>query len=190
MRPGSISGKYRNKASQTESLFLLRAISIAVFVAAVGVTNAACPARNRDGTQAGNELVKFAMDAVNKFFPYQEGWETAYDAAFSKDLKASFNATAFTFDTFKALYGGVYSALTTTYQGTFVHGFLTVVGVPNANDLGGFVTLTGWEGGYVGGNGGRHVNTTDGSYVVISQAADCSRKIVEFRESSNLGSYN
>ncbi|KAI1417875.1 hypothetical protein F5Y13DRAFT_199020 [Hypoxylon sp. FL1857] len=164
--------------------------SIAVFIFAfVGITNAACPPRIADGDQAGNEVAEFAKNSVNKFFPYQDGWEAAYDAAFSKDLKASFNATTYTFDTFKQLYSAIYSSLTRTYQSTFNHGFLTVVGVPNAHDTGGFVTLTGWEGGYVGGAGGRFVNTTDAAYAVVAQTDDCGRKIVEFRESSNLGSY-
>lgn len=64
-----------------------------------------------------------------------------------------------------------------------------MIGVPNAGDIGGFVTLTGWEGGFVGGAGGRFVNTTDAAYAVVAQTEDCGRKIVEFRESSNLGSY-
>ncbi|KAI0900654.1 hypothetical protein F4806DRAFT_491545 [Annulohypoxylon nitens] len=155
----------------------------------LGATSATCPARVADGIQAGDEVAQFVTDAVNDFFPYQDGWESAYDAAFSTDLKASFNATAHTFDTFKQLYSAVYTSLTKTYQGTFDHGFLTVIGVPNAGDIGGFVTLTGWEGGFVGGAGGRFVNTTDAAYAVVAQTEDCGRKIVEFRESSNLGSY-
>ncbi|OTA65326.1 hypothetical protein K449DRAFT_403918 [Hypoxylon sp. EC38] len=122
--------------------------SIAVFTFTLtGIANATCPPRVSDGDQAGSEVADFVKDAVNNFFPYKDGWETAYDAAFSTDLKASFNATSYTFDTFKQLYSAIYGSLTKTYQGTFDHGFLTVVGVPNANDIGGFVTLTGWEGG-------------------------------------------
>ncbi|KAI0381676.1 hypothetical protein F5Y04DRAFT_65714 [Hypomontagnella monticulosa] len=164
--------------------------SAAFIFSLIAIANSACPPRVGDGIQAGNELAKFATDAVDAFFPYREGWEAAYDTAFSSDLKASFNTTAYTFETFKALYGAIYVSLIRTYQGTFDHGFLTVVGVPNANDIGGFVTMTGWEGGYVGGSGGRFVNTTDAAYAVIAQTEDCGRKIVEFRETSNLGSYN
>ncbi|OTA97238.1 hypothetical protein M434DRAFT_27074 [Hypoxylon sp. CO27-5] len=166
-----------------------RSIAVCTFTL-TGIANATCPPRVADGDQAGSEVADFVKDAVNNFFPYKDGWETAYDAAFSTDLKASFNATSYTFDTFKQLYSAIYGSLTKTYQGTFDHGFLTVVGVPNANDIGGFVTLTGWEGGYVGGAGGRLVNTTDAAYAMIAQTEDCGRKIVEFRESSNLGSYN
>ncbi|XXG97947.1 hypothetical protein Hte_004263 [Hypoxylon texense] len=108
----------------------------------VGVTSAASPARAMDGIQAGIEAAEFVTDAV------------AYDEAFGPDSKASFNATSYTFDTFKALYSVIYISLTTTYRDTFDHGFLTVVGAPNASDRGGFVALTGWEGGCVNGAGG------------------------------------
>ncbi|KAI1095272.1 hypothetical protein F5B19DRAFT_489404 [Rostrohypoxylon terebratum] len=84
----------------------------------LGATNAACPARATSGFQATDEVAH-------------------------TDLKASFNATAYTFDAFKQQYNAVYTSLTRTYQGTCDHGFLSVGGVPSSGDFGGFVALTG-----------------------------------------------
>jgi hypothetical protein len=149
-------------------------------------TDAACPARNPDGTAAGNELATWAQDQIDAFFPFQEGWEAGYDVTFATDLHATFNATVYTFDTFKAIYAYIYPLIQQDYKGTFVHGFTSVVGVPNAADKGGFVTLTAWEGGHYGGAGGRLINATDAAYMVIRQEANCSLKITEFRETTNL----
>lgn len=46
--------------------------------------------------------------------------------------------------------------------------------------------LTGWEGGYIGGDVNNVYNATQGSFGVIEEQEDCSLKIVEWRESSNL----
>lgn len=66
---------------------------------------------------------------------------------------------------------------------------MSVVGVPNAGDVGGFVYMTGWQGGYILGDESRLLNTTDAAFMVIKQEKNCERKIVEFREASNLGRF-
>jgi hypothetical protein len=127
-------------------------------------------------------LAGWFTDAVDSFFPYQDGWEAAYDESFSPDVVATFNATKYDFDSFKQLYSAFYPVLNEDFQGTFEHGFISVIGVPNQNDIGGFVTAIGWEGGFDG-----KVNTTDAVFAVVSEV-DGARKITEFRETSNLGS--
>ncbi|KAJ3562177.1 hypothetical protein NPX13_g8659 [Xylaria arbuscula] len=163
--------------------------SLGLLVAGAGLVSAACPARIEDGIAAGKDLAQWAQDSINAFFPFQDGWQDAYDVAFSPDVHATFNATVFTFDTFKAAYESFYPLLSKGFGGTFEHGFLSAIGVPNTADNGGFVTVTGWEGGYIGGEGGALLNTTDAAYIVIAETEDCERRIVEFRETSNLGSF-
>lgn len=68
-----------------------------------------------------------------------------------------------------------------------VHGFLTTVAVPNTANTGGFVYVTGWQGGLLGGDESKPVNVTDAAFAVVAEGADCERTIVEWRESSNLG---
>ncbi|KAI0502833.1 hypothetical protein F5B22DRAFT_44290 [Xylaria bambusicola] len=158
-------------------------------VAGACLTSAACPPRIEDGIRAGEDLAQWAQESINAFFPFQDGWQDAYDIAFSPDVYATFNATVFTFDTFKAAYESFYPLLNGGFAGTFEHGFLSAVGVPNGSDNGGFVTVTGWQGGHIGGVGGPLLNVTDAAYMIITETEDCERKIVEFRESSNLGKF-
>lgn len=68
------------------------------------------------------------------------------------------------------------------------HGYLAVVAVPNLdNTRGGFVTLTGWEYGLRFGNPELPYNRTNAAFSVIQEDDDCQLKIVEWRETSNLG---
>ncbi|TRX93460.1 hypothetical protein FHL15_005735 [Xylaria flabelliformis] len=162
---------------------------IGLTIAGTSLTMAACPPRIEDGIKAGDDLARWAQDSINAFVPFQDGWQEGFDVAFSTDVHATFNATVFTFDTFKTAYEGFYQLLNGGFAGTFEHGFLSAVGVPNAADNGGFVTVTGWQAGYIGGAGGRLINTTDAAFVVIAETENCERKIVEFRETSNLGRF-
>lgn len=106
------------------------------------LASAACPARIEDGIKAGEDLAQWVQDSIDAFFPFQDGQQEVYDVAFSPNVHAIFNATVFTFDTFKAAYESFYPLLSEGFGGTFEHGFLSVIGVPNAADNGGFVTLT------------------------------------------------
>jgi hypothetical protein len=159
-------------------------------LAAALPANTSCPPRNPDGIAAGDELAQWAKDRVYEFFPYQANWETGYDVTYSKDLYATFNGTVCNFETFKGIYKRVYPLLSDGFAGTFKHGFLSVVAVPNAGDRGGFVTMTGWEGGFMGGDKNRPLNTTDAAFMVIREEEDCSRKVIEMREISNLGKFS
>ncbi|KAI0448425.1 hypothetical protein F5B21DRAFT_510151 [Xylaria acuta] len=162
---------------------------VGLTVAGASLALAACPPRVGDGIKAGDDLAQWAQDSINAFFPFQDGWQEAFDVAFSTDVHATFNATVFTFDTFKTAYENFYQLLNGGFGGTFEHGFLSAIGVPNAADNGGFVTVTGWEGGHIGGAGGPLLNTTDAAFIVIAETESCERKIIEFREISNLGKF-
>ncbi|KAI9652623.1 MAG: hypothetical protein M1821_008342 [Bathelium mastoideum] len=124
---------------------------------------------------------------LSDFFPYPANgaWDVAFDVAFSETVLASFNQSHLDFDGFKALY----RSFNTTIGATFVefdHGFMTTVGVPNLNgDKGGFMYATGWEGGKT--LTGMDVWFADAAFAVV-QEIDGERKIVEFRESSNIPS--
>ncbi|TGJ80992.1 hypothetical protein E0Z10_g7781 [Xylaria hypoxylon] len=155
-------------------------------VAGASLTLATCPPRTEDGIKAGDDLAQWAQNSINAFFPFQDGWQEAFDVAFSPDVHATFNATVFTFDTFKTAYEGFYQLLNGGFGGTFEHGYFSILGVPNAADNGGFVTATGWEGGHIGGAGGRLVNATDAVFMVVAETESCERKIIELRETSNL----
>lgn len=121
------------------------------------------------------------------FFPYPANgdWSSAYDSFFSTSLLASFNGTRYDFAGFKALYTSFNASIDRNFL-EFRHGFLTVVGVPNSNDKGGFAYATGWEGGKT--VIGTDLWFTDATYAVIEEDASGygGRKIVEFREASNI----
>ena len=150
---------------------------------------ASCPRRDPDGIAAGQDLIEWTKEQVTAFFPYEEGWGTAYDKAFSPNVFATFNHTHFDFTTLKQAYSSFVPLLHTGFAGTFSHGFISAVGVPNAVDRGGFVTLTGWEGGFLRGDPERLYNVTDAAFIVVEEGDDCERKIIEFRETSNLGNF-
>ncbi|KAI0424105.1 hypothetical protein F5Y09DRAFT_353839 [Xylaria sp. FL1042] len=152
---------------------------VGITIAGTSLTLAACPSRIEDGIQAGNDLAQWAQDSINAFFPFQDGWQDAFDVAFSPDVHA----------TFKTAYEGFHQLLNGGFDGTFEHGFLSAIGVPNAVDNGGFVTVTGWEGGHIGGAVGPLLNTTDAAFIIIEETENCEGKIVEFREISNLGKF-
>lgn len=86
----------------------------------------------------------------------------------------------------KRVYSAVYPVLSGRFRGKFTHGFISIVGVPNANNTGGFVAATGWEGGYVDDTDWLY-NTTDAAFAVLTEQPDCRLLITEMREISNLG---
>lgn len=120
------------------------------------------------------------------FFPYPANgaWDTAYDAAFSRDVLASFNQTRFDFDGFKALYTSFNTTIGQTFK-DFQHGFLKTLGVPSSSgDKGGFVYLSGWEGGLTALD--TEAWFEDATFAVVEETADGGRTITEFREASNI----
>jgi hypothetical protein len=140
--------------------------------------------RSRNVPMAQDLLSNIPM--IEGFFPYPANgdWPTAFDTAFSTDVLASFNQSRFDFDGFKDQYKAFNQTIGLAFK-TFDHGFLTVVGVPNSNgDKGGFVYVTGWEGGEV--VTGQTVWYEDATFAVVKDVGNGVRKIIEFRESSNI----
>lgn len=99
-------------------------------------------------------------------------------------MLASFNQTRYDFAGFKALYTSFNTTLGQNFQ-DFQHGFIKTLGVPNSDGgKGGFVYLSGWEGGVTAL--GTEVWFEDATFAVVEETADGGRKIVEFREASNI----
>ncbi|CAG9942255.1 unnamed protein product [Clonostachys rosea f. rosea IK726] len=145
-----------------------------------------CKPRNPDGYAASDELAAWIGKAVDDFYPFRDTWASAYDASFAPNLSATFNATKFDFNTLRAAYGSFLPKLQGQYAGTFGHGYYSVVAVPHASDRGGFVYITGWAGGYIDGDADRLYNVSHAAFGVVEQQEDCSIKIAEWRESSNM----
>lgn len=121
------------------------------------------------------------------FFPSPEnkGWVLAYDLAFRWDLLASFNQTRLDFGGLKGLYAGFNATIGAHFQG-FEHGFLRTVAVPSAGGgKGGFVYLTGWEGGVLDATNSP-VWFEDATFAVVEETAGGRRIITEWREASNI----
>ena len=67
----------------------------------------------------------------------------------------------------------------------FKHGYINVLGIPNINgDKGGFVYMIGWGCGFQT-RVKRDVYFTNAAFAVVKEE-EGERKIVEFRESSNI----
>ncbi|CAH0032633.1 unnamed protein product [Clonostachys rhizophaga] len=166
---------------------LLQPIALAALAAFTGPAAAAdCEPRNPDGIAAGDELIAWIQTAVHEFIPIEDSWSEGFDRAFSTELVATFNATMYNFGSLRGLFGAFHPRILERYAGTFTHGYFSAIGVPHATNRGGNVYLTGWEGGYIGGDVNNVYNATQGSFGVIEEQEDCSLKIVEWRESSNL----
>ncbi|VUC31228.1 unnamed protein product [Clonostachys rosea] len=165
---------------------LFQSITLAALALTGSAAAADCEPRNPDGIAAGDELIAWIQEAVHEFIPIEDTWSEGFDRAFSTNLVATFNATKLNYETLRGAFEAFHPRIVERYAGTFAHGYFSAVGVPHANDRGGNVYLTGWEGGYIGGDVNNVYNATQGSFGVIEQQEDCSLKIVEWRESSNL----
>lgn len=120
------------------------------------------------------------------FYPYPENgdWPTARDAAFSKDIKFTFNDTHYNYEGSLELYHSFNKTLGKSFA-PFKHGFINTLGIPNTNgDKGGFVYMIGWAGG-MHRLAKRSLYFTNAAFAVIKDSHG-KREIVEFRESSNI----
>ncbi|RYP55685.1 hypothetical protein DL771_012426 [Monosporascus sp. 5C6A] len=80
-------------------------------------------------------------------FPLNGAWDVAYDAAFSRDLLASWNETKFDFDGFKVLYTSSNETIGRNLV-NFRHAFIRTLGLPSSSGgRGGFVYLTAGKAG-------------------------------------------
>ncbi|KAF1996967.1 hypothetical protein P154DRAFT_442098 [Amniculicola lignicola CBS 123094] len=134
------------------------------------------------------QLKAWAECAVNGFFPFPANgaWDKEFARVFSKDLRATFNATTHSYDTWLSLYQTFNHSLVVFTP--FNHGFTSVVAIPDsANPKGGFVSMNGWEGGYHS-LAKKDLWYSDTAFAVIEVDAQGKRKIVEFREATNMPS--
>jgi hypothetical protein len=111
-------------------------------------------------------------------------WEGGHARSFSKDLRFTFNDTHYDFDGSLRLYKTFNASLEKAFA-PFNHGFINTLGIPNSNgDKGGFVYMIGWAGGYQK-FAKQDVYYTNAAFAVVKEE-EGQRKIVEFRESSNI----
>jgi hypothetical protein len=120
------------------------------------------------------------------FYPYPENtnWAKDHATSFSKDVIFAFNDTRYDFEGSLRLYTTFNATLGVAFS-PFKHGFINTLGVPNANgDKGGFVYMIGWAGGFQT-RAKRDMYFTNAAFAVVKEE-EGARKIVEFRESSNI----
>jgi hypothetical protein len=120
------------------------------------------------------------------FYPYPENtnWAKGHTTSFSKDVIFAFNDTRYDFEGSLRLYTTFNATLGVAFS-PFKHGFINTLGVPNTNgDKGGFVYMIGWAGGFQT-RAKRDMYFTNAAFAVVKEE-EGARKIVEFRESSNI----
>jgi hypothetical protein len=144
-----------------------------------------CTLVDQPGVNASANLANWMMCQVNAFFPHPNNtsWDTHYTSTFHPSLLASFNSTPFSYTSLLTFYHSVNTTLSLAFS-PFRHGFTSVVAVPNSNDKGGFVYMTGWEGGFsVAAK--RELSWTDGAFAVVRDVKG-RRWVSEWRESANI----
>ncbi|KAF2113800.1 hypothetical protein BDV96DRAFT_578354 [Lophiotrema nucula] len=145
-----------------------------------------CSLADSPSVNASIQLSNWFQCQANGFFPYPANgpWDQVFASAFSKDLKATFNDTHYGYDGWLQAYRNINVTIGKSFA-PFEHGFTSTLAVPNSNgDKGGLVYAIGWEGGYSTFYN-RTLYFTDGAFAVV-KIVDGQRKIVEFRESSNI----
>ncbi|CAE7186923.1 hypothetical protein P3342_008637 [Pyrenophora teres f. teres] len=135
---------------------------------------------------ASVQLSSWVECAVNGFYPYPANtdWPKGHATSFSKDIRFTFNDTHYDFDGSLRLYKAFNATLAMAFA-PFKHGYINSLGIPNINgDKGGFVYIIGWAGGFQT-RAQRDVYFTNAAFAVVKEE-EGERKIVEFRESSNI----
>ncbi|EMD92486.1 hypothetical protein COCC4DRAFT_30748 [Bipolaris maydis ATCC 48331] len=135
---------------------------------------------------ASVQLGSWLECAVNGFYPFpaNKNWPEGHATSFSKDIRFTFNDTHYDFEGSRRLYNTFNATLGVAFA-PFKHGFISTLGIPNANgDKGGFVYMIGWAGGFQT-RIQRDVYFTNAAFAVVKEV-EGERKIVEFRESSNI----
>lgn len=146
-----------------------------------------CSLANSPAVNASIQLVNWFQCQTNGFFPYPANgaWDEVYRQTFDPSLLATFNNTRYGYSGWLSLYHNFNITLGNAFS-PFRHGFLSSLAVPNANgDKGGFVYAIGWEGGFHA-LAKRELWYTDAAFAVVKDVEGVGRRIVEFRESSNI----
>ncbi|KAH7396108.1 hypothetical protein BKA66DRAFT_258388 [Pyrenochaeta sp. MPI-SDFR-AT-0127] len=150
------------------------------------VTIDPCSLADSAKVNASVQLSSWLECQINGFYPFPENtdWPKGHSTAFSKNLKFTFNDTHYDFDGSLRLYKSFNATLGHAFA-PFKHGFINTLGIPNANgDRGGFVYMIGWAGGFQR-RAKRDMYFTNAAFAMIREE-EGQRKIVEFRESSNI----
>ncbi|KAH3905445.1 hypothetical protein HBH56_217760 [Parastagonospora nodorum] len=145
-----------------------------------------CSLAESPSVNASVQLGSWVECQINGFYPFpaNEHWQEGHASSFSKDLRFTFNETRYDFDGSLRLYKTFNASLAKAFV-PFKHGFINTLGVPNSNgDRGGFVYMIGWAGGYQT-LAQREMYFTNAAFAVVKEEKG-QRKIVEFRESSNI----
>ncbi|KAH7071529.1 hypothetical protein BKA63DRAFT_74513 [Paraphoma chrysanthemicola] len=151
------------------------------------IENAVDPCALAESSQVNGsiQLASWLECQINGFYPFPENknWPANHATAFSKDLRFTFNDTHYDFDGSLKLYKSFNATLGKAFA-PFKHGFINTLGIPNTNDKGGFVYMIGWAGGFQK-RAKRDMYFTNAAFAVVKEEQG-QRKIVEFRESSNI----
>jgi hypothetical protein len=149
-----------------------------------------CTLAESPSVNASIQLSSWLECHINSFYPYPENtnWDKAHASTFSKDLRFTFNDTHYDLNGSLRLYRSFNATLGRAFA-PFKHGFINSLGIPNSNgDKGGFVYMIGWAGGFQR-RAKRDMYFTNAAFAVIREEEEEGkkvRKIVEFRESSNI----
>ncbi|KAF2702806.1 hypothetical protein K504DRAFT_463989 [Pleomassaria siparia CBS 279.74] len=147
-----------------------------------------CILANEPSTNASIQLSSWMECQVNGFFPYPANgaWDKAFASTFSPDVRATFNNShQYDYGGWLELYHSVNVTLGKSFA-PFKHGFISTLAIPNENgDKGGTVYMIGWEGG-THALLKRDLYFTDALFAVVKDIGSGERRVVEFRESSNI----
>ncbi|KAL5117368.1 hypothetical protein ACEQ8H_004684 [Pleosporales sp. CAS-2024a] len=145
-----------------------------------------CSLADSPTVNASVQLGNWLECQINGFYPFPANthWQQGHAWSFSRGLRFTFNDTHYDFDGSLRLYKTFNATLARAFA-PFKHGFINTLGIPNSNgDRGGFVYSIGWAGGY-NRYAKRDMFFTNAAFAVIREEQG-QRKIVEFRESSNI----
>lgn len=145
-----------------------------------------CTLADSPKLNASMQLASWLECQINGFYPFPANthWPAGHARSFSRSLKFTFNDTHYDFNGSLKLYQSFNETLGKAFQ-PFKHGPINTLGVPNANgDKGGFVYMIGWAGGFQT-RAKRDMYFTNAAFAVVG-VEQGERKIVEFRESSNI----
>lgn len=145
-----------------------------------------CLVAESSQSNASVQLSSWLECQINGFYPFPANidWPENHAKAFSKQLRFTFNDTHYDYDGSLQLYRSFNATLGKAFA-PFKHGFINTLGIPNSNgDKGGFVYMIGWAGGYQT-RAKRDMYFTNAAFAFIKEEQG-QRKIVEFRESSNI----
>ncbi|CAO2647429.1 Nn.00g083510.m01.CDS01 [Neocucurbitaria sp. VM-36] len=145
-----------------------------------------CSLVDSTSVNASVQLSSWLECQINGFYPFPANtdWPNGHASAFSKNVKFTFNDTHYDRDGSLKLYKSFNATLGRAFA-PFKHGFINTLGIPSANgDKGGFVYMIGWAGGFQQ-RAKREMYFTNAAFAVVKEEQG-QRKIVEFRESSNI----